>query len=418
MGAYKTDNHLHVFVGSAVEGTSVAAASTGDIILLNEANAIHGDAVGAGEYVKIGQKDADGNVRFSPLFKYEDMIKVRNEAAADRAFQVTGFGSSGSAGSIDAVNSNRYTVRVNFKHDVNMFSEQSDLHFFEFVSDANATQVEVADYFAQTMSKHEKFAGKRIGKNRAAVKVERFTDADDSALATTITSIEFVNGSKIATAVLASSDLATVVVGDYLRVGEDGTVDAIPVAADDAIYKVVSKPSATTIELDQPFQGTSAILEDVAVNIITAAVMATANVGIKIEGLPTKFITGLTGDHIISFDVTLDGWGATTAVANSVAPKKGVGHSREVADLEWFGQGSTGAPYRHGVPNNNNLITAFVAGIDEAVTSDYNMTYVDVKMSSADPLYPVAGSGVGRFQLLIAYSGTAGDISTPLADKG
>ena len=374
MGAYKTDNHLHVFVGSAVEATSVAAASTGDIILLNEANAIHGDAVGAGEYVKIGQKDAEGNVRFSPLFKYEDMIKVRNEAKADRALQVTGFGSSGSAGSIDAVNSNRYTVRVNFKHDVDMFSEQSDLHFFEYVSDASATQIEIADYFAQVMSKHEKFSGKRVGKHRAAVKVERFSDAADSVISTDITTMNVTNGSKTIDGVVfgSGSDLSGMVAGNYLRIVEDGDVDTTPVDADDAVYKIVSVDDTNDIiELDQPYQGTTASLEDIAFQQITAAAMASANVGIKISGLPTKFITGLTGDQIVSFDVTLDGWGATTAVANSVDPKKGVGHSREVADLEWFG-----------------------------------------------PLYPVAGSGVGRFQILIAYKGTASHISTPLADKG
>ena len=402
MGAYKTDNHLHVFVGSAVEGTSVAAASTGDIILLNEANTIHADAVAAGEYAKIGQKDAEGNVRFSPLFKYEDIIKVRNEAKSNRVNQVTGFGSSGSAGSIDAINSNRYTVRVNFTYDDDMYSEQSDLHFFEFVSDANATQVEIVNYFAQIMSKHEKFSGRAAGKNRAAVKVERVTDS--TVTAATSGAFTVVNGSNQVTAATDVDDGGAAIVGGYLKL-------------DGVAYKVVSI-SGETATLDQPYQGASGTVADADAGEISAANAASGNWGLKITGLPTKFITGLTGDQVVSFDVTLDGWGDTTAVSNSANPSKGVGHSREVADLEWFGQGSTGAPYRHGVPNNSNLITSFVSGIDEAVTSDYNMTYIDVKMSSSDPLYPVAGSGVQRFQIMIAYSGTAANISDIFPDKG
>lgn len=415
MGAYKTDNHLHVFVGSAVEGTSVAAASTGDIILLNEANAIHGDAVGAGEYVKIGQKDAEGNVRFSPLFKYEDMIKVRNEAKADRAFQQSDIGFNGSSGSIEAINSNRYTLRVNFKHDVDMFSEQSDLHFFEYVSDASATQQEIVDYFAQVMSKHEKFSGKASGKHRAAVKVERYNSNGSTATeANNGTDATFTNGSTQVTFTNVDAD-AALIAGNYLSIA---AADDTP-ADTDPIYKIVSiDASANTAIIDQPFQGASGTLGDDKLNILTAANAASGDAGLRITGLATKFITGLSGDHIISFEVTLDGWGATTAPVLTTSPKKGVGHSREVADLEWFGQGAMGAPYRHGVPNNSNLITSFVSGIDEAVTSDYNMTYIDVKMSSSDPLYPVAGSGVGRFQIIIAYSGTASNISTPLADKG
>ena len=400
---FKTDNSLHVFVGPQ-ETVSIAAASAGDVFIVDENNAIISDgAIGSDHpgLLAIGQKDADGNVRFSPRFKFANITKkTSQEHDIDREEQSSIFGGNGSTGSIDAINSNRYTVRVNFKNNVSLFSKQSDLHFFEYVSDASATQGEIADYFAQVMSKHEKFSGKRTGKKRASVKVERFSDAADSTIATTITTMAIVNGSNIITAVLASADLATIVVGDYLRIGEDGHVTNVPVATTDAVYKVVSKPSATTIELDQPYQGTTALLqESEAVEIITAAAYAASNVGIRVMGLEQDYKLGLIPDagNQVTFDLNLDGWGSTTAVATTAAVI-GDGHPRAIADLEWFAQGSAGAPYRHGtMPNNADLITLFA---DASLTTSYNT--LELQIDLEDPGHAVAGSGKGKMTIVLA----------------
>lgn len=417
MGAYKTDNSLHVFVGADVDQTaSLADVTAGHILIRNEANADHADQIADGEYFKVGQKDGNGNFRWSPLCKWDDTIKINSAVAVDRRNQSSIFGSNGSTGSIDTLDSNRFTLRVNFKNNDDLYSEQSDLHFFEYVSDANATEIEIADYFAQTMSKNPKFSGKTAGKNRASVKVERITSASDSTISADITTARVTNGSKFITDFVFGSgtDVSGMVAGNYLRIVSDGTVTDTPVAADDAIYKIVSVDNDNDIiELDQPFQGTTADLQDVAINQITASDMASANVGIKITALVQEFIVGLTGDSLVTFDVTLDGWGATTAVSTTTS-RKGKGHSREVADLEWFAQGSAGAPYRHGVPNNSNLITFYTAGVDEAVTSDYHTCFIDAKL--ADPYHAVAGSGVGRVQILIFNpTGAASDVTTPFA---
>ena len=401
---FKTDNSLHVFVTSSVaEDTSIAAAASGNIFVVDENNAIVSDADISTDhtYIKIGQKDAAGNVRFTPLFKYANITKKTSQQHdLDRSEQSSVFGGNGSTGSIEAINSNRYTIRVNFKNNVNMFSEQSDQHFFEYVSDASATQGEVADYFAQVMSKSEKFSGKRTGKKRASVKVERFSDAADSAIATTITTMAIVNGSNIITAVLASADLATIVVGDYLRIGEDGHVTNVPVATTDAVYKVVSKPSATTIELDQPYQGTTALLQQSeAVEIITAAAYAASNVGIRVMGLEQDYKLGLIPDagNQVVFDINLDGWGATTAITTTAAVV-GDGHPRAIADLEWFAQGAAGAPYRHGsVPQNADLITLFA---DSTLTTSYNTLELQVDLEDAG--HAVAGSGKGKMCIVLA----------------
>jgi len=407
---FKTDNSLHVFVGPQ-ETSSIAAATAGDVFIVDENNAIISDAAIKASgvidhtYLKIGQKDADGNVRFTPLFKYENITKITSqEHDIDRTEQNSVFGSNGSTGSIDAINSNRYTIRVNFKNNTNLYSEQSDLHFFEYVSDASATQIEVADYFAQTISKSEKLSGKRTGKKRASVKVERFTDAADSAISTDITSIAFTNGSKVGEVVFGSgSDLSGIVVGNYLRITEDSTTD-VPVATTDAIYKVVATydsgaATGSTVTLDQAYQGTSLVHTDPAVNQITAAVMASANVGLKITGLEQDWKLGLIPDagNVVTFDVTLDGFGSTTALATTAAVL-GDGTARAIADLEWFSQGSAGAPYRHGsVPNNADLITLYADG---TLTTSYNT--LELQVDLGDPGHAVAGSGKGKMTIVLA----------------
>jgi len=403
---FKTDNSLHVFVGPQ-ETVSIAAASAGDVFIVDENNAIISDgAIGSDHpgLLAIGQKDADGNVRFSPRFKFANVTKKTSAVDSARTEQSSIFGGNGSTGSIDAINSNRYTVRVNFKNNVSLFSKQSDLHFFEYVSDASATQGEIADYFAQVMSKHEKFSGKRTGKKRASVKVERFSDAADAVISTDITSIAFTNGSKVGEVVFGSgSDLSGIVVGNYLRITEDSTTDT-PVATTDAIYKVVATydsdaATGSTVTLDQAYQGTSLVHTDPAVKQITAAAYAASNVGIRVMGLEQDYKLGLIPDagNQVTFDLDLDGWGSTTAVANTAADL-GDGHPRAIADLEWFSQGSAGAPYRHGtMPNNADLITLFA---DPASATSYNTLELQVDLE--DPGHAVAGSGKGKMTIVLA----------------
>ena len=388
---FKTDNSLHVFVGP-LETSSIAEAAVGDMFIVDENSAIISDgAIGTDHtHFKVGCKYADGSVRYSPLIKYANITRKTSLLDVARSEQSTFLGGNGSTGSIDDLNSNRYTLRVNFKNDNELYSEQSDQHFFEYVSDASATEIEVANYFAQNMSKNAKFSGKRLGKNRASVKVERFTSAADAIISTDITSVEFINGSKVGKVIFGSgSDLSGVVVGNYLRIGEDGNTTAVPVATTDAIYKVVDTydsgaATGSTITLDQPFQGTSAVYTDPAVNQITAAVMATANVGLRVMALEQEWILGLK-----------------PALANTAAVI-GSGHPRQIAELEWFGLGSSGAPYRHGVANNADLIAMHEDGTATGATAGNRYNVIELQVDLDDPGHAVSGSGKGKMTVVLA----------------
>lgn len=403
---FKTDNSLHVFVGPQ-ETSSIAAASAGDVFIVDQNNAIISDGAitaAAHPYLKIGQKDADGNVRFTPLFKFANITSKVAKADVARTEQSAVWGWNGTAGSIDNVNSNRYTVRVNFTNNVDMFSEQSDLHFFEYVSDANATQLEVADKMQQAMCANAKFSGKASGKNRASAKVSLLSAAvvTEDVAASTGTAA-FVNGSKSVTI----GNTPTFAAGDY-----------ITAAADDATprYKVVDV-TGNVATLSTPYAEATETVADGTAKRINAATMAAAAAGLKVTGLEQEWKLGLVRDAggQITFDITLDGWGDTTALANTAAAM-GSGHPRAVADLEWFAQGAAGAPYRHGsVPSNADNITLYADG---ASATSYNM--IELQVDLEDPGHAVAGSGKGKMTVVLAALSGASQsaVTTALVTTG
>ena len=399
---FKTDNSLHVFVGpnSSTEDASfqddvTASASTGSgsIFVVNEVGAAHNGALVAGDYFKVGQKHADGSVSYSPLVKF-DNCSFSGKATVARSEQATTFGFNGTSGSIDAVNSNRYTVRVNFTNDADLFSQQSDLHFFEYVSDASATEQEIVDYIAQKMGKTQKLGGKSAGKDRSLAKVERLNTATSAgAQLNAGTDGTFTNGSKIVSCTNVDADAACIA-GNYISVLASGGS-----AADtDPIYKIVSIDATNNfLELDQPYQGASGTAADNALYVVTAAAAAAGNAGIKVTGLAQEFKLGLLMDSVVTFEVSLDGWGASTAVATTAAVK-GSGIGNEIAELEWFAKGSQGAPYHKGaLPSNADNLTYYAA-----TSAVYDMVECDCTIDA--PKYAVAGAGVGRAQIVVALT--------------
>jgi len=386
---FKTDNSLHVFVGpnSTTENaafqddvTASAATGSGSIFVVHQDGSAPDGALVAGDLFKVGQKHADGSVNFSPLLKYDD-CSIVGKATVARTEQSSVFGWNGTSGSIDAINSNRYTVRVNFKNNVDMYSQQSDLHFFEYVSDASATQLEVADNIVQQMVKAEKFNGLLLGKKRGSVKVSLLSAAAVTEdVAASSGTAAFVNGSKSVTI----GNTPAFAVGDY-----------ISAAADDATprYKVVAI-SGNVATLAIPYAEATETVADGTAKYIAAATMAAAAAGIKITSLEQEWKLGRLTDTQVTFEVSLDGWGATTAVADTAAVK-GSGHGKEVAELEWFGKGSQGAPYRTGIISNETDITLYAS-------KDASYDIVEIDGTIADPKYAVAGSGVGRCQIVVA----------------
>ena len=294
---FKTDNSLHVFVGrnhagAYAKATDATGAAAGDVIIVDENGDDFGGAI-VGDF-RVGQKDASGSWRYSPLCKFANAT-ITGAIPVLREQQVT------TISAVSDVANTRYTLRLNFKNNVELFSKQSDLHFFEYVTGDTVTAGEVVDKF----------------------------------------------------------------------VAKIGNVDGA----------LTGKVSVTK----------------------------TSNTEFYITGLPQTWSLGLHTDTVVSFDATLDGFGAALSTL-STAPDPGKGNGRQVAELEWFGVGASGAPYRHGVSNNSDLITMYTDS-----TIEYGVVSLDVAL--ANPNHAVAAGGSGRCQIVIALvtaSTAASDANTAL----
>ena len=296
---FKTDNSLHVFVANAMELVDVPTAAVGDLIVANEANGLlcvsgaevaydAGTGAAASGLFRIGQKVSSTEVRWSPIIKASNVTKRTQSQAGSilssadaRTQQVT------TIASIPNVANTRYTLRVNFTHNTALYSEQSDIQYFEYVTGDTVATGEI--------------------KNKFIAKIN---------------------------------------------------------AAGGAKGKVVAASLSDT--------------------------------SFKITGLAQDWTLGLHLDTVVSFDTTLDGFGAATNVLTTAA-SKGINDGKNIAELEWFAVGANGAPYRHGsVPSNQDLITLYADS-----TKEYNV--VTLECDLVDPGHAVAGSGKGKCTIVIAY---------------
>ena len=223
----------------------------------------------------------------SPLVEFRGATGSTPVTRIEQQTDVTG---------IVPVANTRYTLRLNFKHNVELFSQQSDLHFFEYTTGDTVVASEVKANFVLQINLAE-------GVNKKVV---------------------------------ASS-------------------------VSDSAFKIVGSPQTWSL--------------------------------------------GLHADTMVSFDTTLVGFGAGTAVATGVgsaaSPVVGSGSGKQVAELEWFAVGSAGAPYRNNaMPNNGDLIS-----LNAVSTDTYDMASLDCIIPG--PSHAVAGSGVGRCQIIIAIKSNA-----------
>jgi hypothetical protein len=264
--------------------------------------------------------------------------------------------------------------------------------------------LEIADNIQQKMAANGSiFSGKTSGKNRAKAKVSLLSAAAVTEdLAGSTGTGAFVNGSKSVTI----GNTPSFVAGDYITAGAATTFPR---------YKVVNV-TGNVATLSTPFAEATETVADSTAKYISAATMAAAAAGLKITGIVQEWRLGLLPDanSQIVFNVTLDGWGDTTALATTAAVS-GDGHPRMVADLEWFAQGAAGAPYRSGTPNNADLITLYADG---ASATHYNMLELQVDLS--DPGYAVAGSGKGKITIVMAALAGASQalVTTALVTTG
>ncbi len=330
---FKSDNSFSVLIGKSVSRTASvqitdANASayivSGEILVLdkNDTPLVAGMTITDTDNIRIVQGDGTTNpLVFSPRIQGGNVTAYKGISYVASQEQIYYVGYNGSSGSIDvSTASNQYIIRVLYKFDSELWSEQSNVLYQEYTSDAAPTQSEVAAGFAV------KYAQTYPATNND-VKVERVCDGTFTAVGGSTTAV-VSNGS---TTVTFSGSGHNLVAGDILRIG--GTLSTFPAY-------VVASVSGVTVTLDSAYQGTSGTIANANLGEMSSVTVW----GLKFTGKAITFNAASVGKFKyvkVAFDLTISNFGATT-VTQSQEASRGNGTYEEVAELEYFSLGFDG----------------------------------------------------------------------------
>jgi hypothetical protein len=301
--------------------------------------------------IKIGVPLTDGTINWSDTIEGKNVKSVTALRSALPRQQLDYIGYNGTAGAIDVVANNLYTIRLYLNPLDTAGWMQQFIKRATYQSTVADTQATIAAGLAKSLIANlsREVDKQKYGIDRIGVQLVN----SGVSIATSGGTLDFVKGSSYVTirgtgadAGQYAGDTATIVAGDYLRVGH-ATTATFPVYRVD---QVVSGGGANTmvVKLNIPYQGATA-MGVAAANVGVMPIANIANFGIAITGVaytsdPPKFFY-----QIPRWTTTIEGF-TTTTVTNSVVPFEGRGTRDQVRELEQQLLGSEGNFYRAQVP--------------------------------------------------------------------
>jgi len=321
------DSRTDLFVCTVTNGDALTGAlpnGAGGFYKTSD-NTLEEGALEAGVEYEFRHRNSKGVLKKSQAFTVAQVSNPVYQATVARREQISYVGYNGTAGSIDAVNSTYYSIRLVLDHTFGMLNNSPLMLTIPYKSDASATQSEVA-------------AGLAIAATAVLdrqpykyVKVERINSgAVDNALGTATGSV--VNGGN--TIVFSENMTALVTAGTILRLGGLG-------AGVQPCYIVTGHDNgaaaARIYTLDQKYQGaTNAAL---AANLIES--VTEGNWGLKFTGISVtdaNFDPITDQPYVVKFTVQLGENFITAAVTNSTTPFLGQGTYQLVSAQEVYTQ--------------------------------------------------------------------------------
>jgi len=328
---------------------------------------------------------------YSDLIKADDLISFSGLETAAAAEQVTYIGYTGAGNSISVINDNVYKVNLRFTQLGRTGQGRQETVDVMFRSSASATQSEVAfgleTNLRLSLSKQpEETVTVRVINSTALVNNDRCDH-----------NVTVVNGSKYITTAADWSTAGGVVtaVGDYVRLGTAADANGA-VALGSSVYKVISAPSGTVLELDRPVTGASGTYNaNSAVSTIPAANIG--NFGIRLDGIAPTWVLGRRAWQKVSFTVGLLDCGSTV-VTYTTASALGQGLENQIRDLEWFCNGESGEKYR-----GDYMYKAYTSRVEASGTyRQINLTWASKSNTES-----IGGPGHNPKQLIIALHTSA-----------
>lgn len=273
----------------------------------------------------IKYKDNLGNIHTTDSIPASARVRAFQYRAEQEQIDYLGF--NGSTGSITLTNEFTYKFNVILRETIESSRDGRGYPNYPayYVSDASATQVEVAkglltSFLSSITPKHN---------TKFIIAELMMANGSDAAVATGADDFTFTNGSKVVsvTDVDNATGGAALVAGAFLRIGT---------AATDVVYEIASvDATANTLVLTIPYKGATATIADTGLKQISAANAATLACGIKLSGLAQDdWRLDRIAYRKTHFE-TLDESGKL-GVTNSQVASKGAGTYKEIAELELF----------------------------------------------------------------------------------
>lgn len=336
----KVNNILNIIVAgnvartSSVQITDPSAANyiaAGEVVATSTDGTILTATTGATatEIVLVQGQGAGLPLIKSPVIKKSNVTKSASKGYAAPLEQIAYFGYNGSTGTIDAINSNEYVLRLTLQEDTKTFGDKMNTIISDYISDSSTTSSEVA--FGLTSNILRSVA------NWADVPAKAEVITAGGTPTTSLQAVSVVNGSKTITYAAAPTGV---------------TIGSLVYLAG-ATYLVTNLVGAVAT-LNLPFQGTTnaALAAGTTYGSTNGYLFgAPSNVGIKVTGLVRKFRPGVFKYYKVRFVMTAKNNGATT-ITNAQAAYKGIGTGKEIQEIEWQAVGNEGAFLRSAAPGS------------------------------------------------------------------
>ena len=380
---FRSDNTLNLLVGNDIARTAgivindhsaAAYIADGEIVVLGANDDVlpSGSTFADSRYITVVQRSG-ATAGTSELIRSQRIYGGSVAEFTGRSFRAPQeqryfVGYDGAASTITATDSNDYILRISYKHDKRLFSQQANVKSYYYTSDSSAVQEEIARNLAV-----------QIGNDTASdVLAERLCN-DGGAAFTVAATLTVTNNSRSVT--LSAAQGAALVVGDYIRIA--GLTVAFPV------YRVTAV-SGTSVTIDERYQGASGTA--IVGERITVALAAAASFGIRLTGKALTFTVGKNEYNRVSFDLSLSGFGST-AISQFQESNLGNGTFEQVAELEWFAQGFDGIIDRVGDSSPT---------LRSDATTGETYDVVAIQWADGTDSHIISGSRPANNQLLIA----------------
>ena len=387
---------------------SYADMADGSIVLADLDNKVRDTAAGTillnAEVVRFVTRIGTQLV-YTPQFKLSDVVSMISDGYTAAVQQVTRLGYIGSGtGNIEAIDENEYIVRILLEGTTSTFGNKQMYKFGAFKSSASATSAEVAIglcdnlYFnfkreAESMIQFDAIC------NATVTAANGFKNTQD---VTVVNGLQYVTCATDVTYEAAGG--ATLVVGDYLRIGSVGGGTALT----DDVYEVITITNTTRVNLDRPVtaaSGTYTAVDGTSdIEVIPAATGVAATWGITMTGIArANFSPGVFNYEVVRFRVEPQDCGTTT-VTYSTAANPGVGVYGQIAELEWFAQGNLGKKWRVDTPPVTQYTQAASGSTYETITMKYK-----VRPSGSDSVTGTTPDSYGEIFLAFVVGSDCGD---------